>query len=257
MQRLAVVARLKPEAAARAAELIASGPPFDPKAVGFQRHSVYLSSGEVVFVFEGEEVEWMIDDLVDSPFRSPAFEAWRPLLAEPPRPAREAYFWTAAKTESGGSPHPADEMKKILIAIDGSAAAREAAKVGLELAAEEEATAVFVHVVAPPDWKIARLGPAAAPLLQTGDEDDVLLEAAKLADEKGVPFALEQVTSEAPADAIAEIADTIGADLLITGSRGLGAVAGALLGSVSRGLIRNARCPVLIVRGGRAPDGTA
>jgi nucleotide-binding universal stress UspA family protein len=38
-------------------------------------------------------------------------------------------------------------MKKILIATDGSASAREAVKFGLELAEEHAAEVTFVHVV--------------------------------------------------------------------------------------------------------------
>jgi hypothetical protein len=43
MNRLAVIAKLKPEAEKRAEELIAEGPPFDPSGMGFERHSVYLA----------------------------------------------------------------------------------------------------------------------------------------------------------------------------------------------------------------------
>ena len=55
MQRIAIVARLKPGAEERAAELIEGGPPFDARARGFERHAVYLSADEIVFVFEGPE----------------------------------------------------------------------------------------------------------------------------------------------------------------------------------------------------------
>lgn len=41
-----------------------------------------------------------------------------------------------------------------------------------------------------------------------------------------------------------------GAELLVVGSRGLGAVTGTLLGSVSRYCVRHAACPVVVVRGG-------
>jgi hypothetical protein len=51
MEQLAIVARLKSGAEPRARELIASGPPFDPAESGFDRHAVYLSVDEVVFVF--------------------------------------------------------------------------------------------------------------------------------------------------------------------------------------------------------------
>jgi hypothetical protein len=92
--RFAVVARLQPGAEERARELIAQGPPFDPEAAGVERHVVFLSYGEVVFVFEGEGIEWALDDVLDSPLRPPAFDAWRPLLDGPPRLAREVFSWT-------------------------------------------------------------------------------------------------------------------------------------------------------------------
>jgi hypothetical protein len=98
VQQLAIVARLKPDAEARAAELIAEGPPFDPGKSGLTRHAIYLSAGEVVFVFEGAGVEWIVDDLVEDPFRWPvlaAFHAWRPLVEREPRIARAAYVWEA------------------------------------------------------------------------------------------------------------------------------------------------------------------
>lgn len=97
MEQLAIVARLKPGAEPRAAELIAQGAPFDPAESGLRRHTVYLSADEVVFVFEGNEVEWLVDSLVDEPFHyalTAAFDDWRPLLEGNPRIARVAYSWT-------------------------------------------------------------------------------------------------------------------------------------------------------------------
>jgi hypothetical protein len=65
MERLAIVAHLKEGSEARAAELIAQGPPFDLAEAGIARHSVYLSASEVVFVFEGEQVESALERLTD------------------------------------------------------------------------------------------------------------------------------------------------------------------------------------------------
>jgi hypothetical protein len=96
MEQLAVIARLKDDSHERAQELIANGAPFDPAEEGLIRHAVYLSSHEVVFVFEGHEVEWIVDDVVTEPFRyqvSKAFEAWRPISEGEPRIARVAYAW--------------------------------------------------------------------------------------------------------------------------------------------------------------------
>ena len=44
MQRLAVIAQLKPGAEARAKELIEQGPPFSPAETGFERHTVFASA---------------------------------------------------------------------------------------------------------------------------------------------------------------------------------------------------------------------
>jgi nucleotide-binding universal stress UspA family protein len=51
-------------------------------------------------------------------------------------------------------------------------------------------------------------------------------------------------------EAILRAAEEWPADLIVLGARGLGAVAGFLLGSVSLGVARHARCSVLVVKGG-------
>jgi hypothetical protein len=98
MERIAIVARLKEGSGPRAAELIAAGPPFDLTETGIVHHSIYLSSGEVVFVFEGHEVEWMVDDLINDPFQpklESAFDGWRSIVDGSPRIAREQFGWDA------------------------------------------------------------------------------------------------------------------------------------------------------------------
>ena len=50
-----------------------------------------------------------------------------------------------------------------------------------------------------------------------------------------------------PADVVAEIAEEVDADLLVCGSRGHGALAGAVVGSVAHRLLHVAPCPVLVV----------
>jgi hypothetical protein len=76
--------------------LIVNGPPFDAAQEGLTRHAVYVSSHEVVFVFEGHEVEWIVDDMATAPFRwnvLDAFETWRPIIDGEPRLAQLAYAW--------------------------------------------------------------------------------------------------------------------------------------------------------------------
>ena len=47
---------------------------------------------------------------------------------------------------------------------------------------------------------------------------------------------------------IVELAKELGAGLIVLGSRGLGPLRSALMGSVSESVIRHARCPVMVVR---------
>jgi hypothetical protein len=105
MHRLAVVLHLKPGARDRAATLLAERPPFDPEESGFERHAVYLSDEEAIFVFEAVDVEWRLDDLVGDFFHpgiQKAIEEWKPLLESEPRFAAEAYSWERGSTPGNG-----------------------------------------------------------------------------------------------------------------------------------------------------------
>jgi nucleotide-binding universal stress UspA family protein len=130
-------------------------------------------------------------------------------------------------------------MRRILIAVDGSPSAEQALELGLGLAAEQGAEVAVVHVAAPD----ARSGdPGQAPFLRTaGDRARAL----------GIPCVLELAAGD-PAREIVALGEALGADLLVVGSRGRGAVAGALLGTVSKGILDRARRPVLVVRGRRS-----
>jgi len=96
MEQLAIVARLRPGTEGEARKLIDQGPPFEIAESGLERHTVYLSAGEVVFVFEGHEVEGVVDAMTEDPFRptlSDAFASWRPLVEDKPRIARPIFSW--------------------------------------------------------------------------------------------------------------------------------------------------------------------
>jgi nucleotide-binding universal stress UspA family protein len=128
-------------------------------------------------------------------------------------------------------------MRRILIATDGSPPACEAVEVGLELAEEDGAEVTFIHVIAPDDWRGGLT-----------DDQAVLSEAAEQAALKGVRCTLE-LCSGLPAERILHAADELDADTIVVGSRGLGPLKSALLGSVSREVMAKARRPVLVVRG--------
>ena len=61
---------------------------------------------------------------------------------------------------------------------------------------------------------------------------------------------VEQLVSDGdPGDEILAQAERLAADLIVIGSRGLGAYAELLLGSVSRKVLHLAKVPVMVVRG--------
>ena len=146
-------------------------------------------------------------------------------------------------------------MKKILIATDGSASARKAIEFGLELAEEHAAEVAFVHVVPVLDRSFADgIGvPAAVPHRVDEVDRKPLEEALAAAAERDLDATAELLAGE-PADEIVAYADSFDADLIVVGSRGRGAIATALLGSVSRGVLHEARQPVLVVRGAHVPE---
>jgi nucleotide-binding universal stress UspA family protein len=51
-----------------------------------------------------------------------------------------------------------------------------------------------------------------------------------------------------PDQEILKLGEELNAGLTVTGSRGLGGVRRALMGSVSDSVVRHAHCPVLVVR---------
>jgi hypothetical protein len=101
MNRLLIVARLRDDAHDEAEILLGEGPPFDPEELGFERHGAYLTAGEVVFVFEAREVEWIVNELIDDPRIAAYFTPWEKLIDGLPRLAHERFYWSRTDQELG------------------------------------------------------------------------------------------------------------------------------------------------------------
>ncbi len=144
-------------------------------------------------------------------------------------------------------------MKKILIATDGSTSSAEAVDFGVELAAEHEAAVIFVHVA--PALDVIPVGgfgmtgamPRVPHELDAPDRAS-LEEAEQIAAREGVRASSKLLVGNA-VDEIVAYADSQDVDLIVIGSRGHGAFASALLGSVSCGVLSESKRPVAIVRG--------
>jgi nucleotide-binding universal stress UspA family protein len=140
---------------------------------------------------------------------------------------------------------------RIVVGVDGSPSSREALRWAVRRATFTGGTVDAVMA-----WQIPVMVPSYgwAPI---GVEEAVDFEAeAKktieaVISEEVEPADQHLVTSHVvnghPAQVLLDAAS--GADLLIVGTRGHGAFAEALLGSVGQYCVHHARCPVLIMRG--------
>lgn len=151
-------------------------------------------------------------------------------------------------TEAAAEPRT---VSRIVVGIDGSAASEQALRWACEhvSAAGEpgEVMAVCVRTIAPlPE----DLSIAAWPWRDDDPADPVLAMLDSMAELVGRDFPLvtirRQVLQGHPVDELIRLSES--ADLVVVGARGHGAIAGMLLGSVSRRLINHSHCSVAVVR---------
>ena len=101
--QVAVIVPLRAGGFARARELVAQGPPFDPAALGLTRHEVYLSPDEAIFVFVGPRARATLERATRDPTLWQVGLRWRgcirgrPRLTTPPCTTGNelVYSWTA------------------------------------------------------------------------------------------------------------------------------------------------------------------
>lgn len=135
-------------------------------------------------------------------------------------------------------------FKKIVLALDGSEGSQTALPVAEAIAEQSGGAIVIAHV----EEEI--LGKGGGSIEAT--EDEIQAEIDKEAERlsaKGIDteVKVKSVMLGGPAPAIAEVADEVGADLIVVGTRGHSPVAGLLLGGVTQRLLHLAKRPVLAV----------
>jgi nucleotide-binding universal stress UspA family protein len=133
-------------------------------------------------------------------------------------------------------------MKKILVAYDATEGAFRALQSTIELAKVFSAEVGVVSVVP--------MHPGRAPVDPWDDRPvhtEQLHQAREILVEAGIEPSLHEPIGD-PATAIERLADESGYDTIVIGSRGLGAIARVMQGSVSEHVATHAKATVVIAR---------
>jgi len=136
--------------------------------------------------------------------------------------------------------------RTILLAYDGSEHAQKAAVLAGEEARLHQAKLVIVYAYDPvPEWLGDPLFEEALARRVAAAKERVEEAKARVGE---VPELEVEVLEGPPAEAILRVAEVHDADLIVMGTRGLGGLAGTLLGSQSQKVVMLAKTPVLLVK---------
>lgn len=141
----------------------------------------------------------------------------------------------------------------IVVGTDGSETAGEAVRQAVELAGSVGATLRIVSAYQPVPRGRLRDEAVQAPadvewmVNPREDVDATLAHAAEAAEAAGVTVEVYARQGD-PADAILDVAEETGADLIVVGNRGMTGAKRFLLGSVPNKVSHHAPCSVLIIR---------
>ncbi len=140
---------------------------------------------------------------------------------------------------------------KVLLATDGSDDAVLAARAAADLSREADYELHVVHT-----WQadFSKAYAVAMPGTRSRwceqQAERLLAEQAECVEDAGGEVKEAHLRRGRAADEIVDLANDLDAGLVVMGSRGLGTVKRLVVGSVSESVVRNAWCPVLLLRGG-------
>jgi len=139
-------------------------------------------------------------------------------------------------------------FETILLAVDGSEHGQHAAKVAGDLAREIKARDLRIVVAFEPiPVYLGEPNLSQAIIARETEAKAILQKAQEVIGRIPAEINTEMIEGSI-AEAILDVASVRKSDLIVMGSRGLGRLAGAMLGSNSQKVVSHAPCPVLIVR---------
>jgi nucleotide-binding universal stress UspA family protein len=153
---------------------------------------------------------------------------------------------------------------RILLATDGSEIATHATHAAVELSKKTDSELHVLYVGKDPYSSTSFYSEATNPETGVEQVDPALVEQlgrqfeqearqvldAEVEKVRAVGGSVTEVYLRmgSPAAEIVDLAEGLGVGLVVVGSRGLGGIRRALIGSVSDSVVRHAHCPVLVVR---------
>ena len=152
------------------------------------------------------------------------------------------------------------KLSKILVAIDGSHAAFDAADYAVMLAKQHNAQLFLLHVLHPEEYYSSL---QFFEIKQSSDSKE-LIEQAKIESnkwfdiikkkieedilEKQMKIETAIIVSTATVDSILDYAEEKDIDLIVVGTRGRSGIKKLLLGSTASGIVTYSSCPVTVVK---------
>ena len=136
-------------------------------------------------------------------------------------------------------------FKTIVVAIDGSEPSKRAVQAACELAKAFEGEIHLVHAL---DNKSGDVPMGAKDNAGEKSGSAIVEEAVSLAESQGVSPSSTTIGEGESYDEIITITQLYGADLIVTGRRGLGNISGLFAGSTSQKIAKNAACAFLSVK---------
>ena len=137
-------------------------------------------------------------------------------------------------------------FKIVLFPVDQSREAREAAQVVANVVQKYGSRLFLLSVLEEISPEAALATPETEPMMSPEAVAELLKNAQALFSQQGIDA--ETMTREGmPAFTICDVADEIGADLIVMGCRGLGLTEDGATESVTNRVINLSPCPVLIV----------
>jgi nucleotide-binding universal stress UspA family protein len=154
----------------------------------------------------------------------------------------------AMQRDAKGAPLPLPALpRRILVAVDGSGPSLRATQMAIALAREGGGALTLLHAIDPALLRRAagETGDAAGRERALRAEAEGQLERCRrLCESAAVPASL-RIEVDVPARAVAAAAEQ--ADLVVVGSRGLGAASGQSVGSLAQRLLAETRTPLLVI----------